>query len=158
MMPSMPLKVSDMNQKPIIKLKNTEITKIYTDIDSEIIHDYSCEYSEIFSKIEFTFSNGYVFKAELEEVDFSTFVSFFYGKDYSTVSEFDFCDQFVENFYIKTDSKAHRVNTYCVHARILGTEPLDHIYQYMVEETPRYDEHHRWIGNNYYYFKEYISS
>lgn len=147
-----------MNQTPIIKLKDTEITKIYTDIDSEIVHDYSCDYSEIFSIIEFTFSNGDVFKAELGDIDFSTFVSFFYGKDYSTISEFDFCDQFVDKFWIKQDSHPHRINTYYLHARILRADPIDCVYQYMVEETQVYDEHRRWIGNNYRYFKEYIAS
>lgn len=147
-----------MDKAPIIKLKDTEITKIYTDIDSEIIQDYSCEYSKIFSKIEFTFSNGDVFKAELEEVDFSTFVSFFYGKDFSTISELDFCDQFVDKFWIKQDTRPHNVDTYYIHARILCTDPTNGIFQYMVEETKVYDEHHRWIGNNYYYFKEYNAS
>lgn len=147
-----------MNETPIIKLKDTEITKIYTDIDSEIVHDYSCDYSKIFSIIEFTFSNGDVFKAELEDIEFSTFVSFFYGKDYSTISEFDFCDQFVDKFWIKQDSHPHKINTYYLHARILRANPTDCVYQYMVEETQVYDEHRRWIGNNYRYFKEYIAS
>lgn len=148
-----------MDQTTIIKLKDTEITKIYTDVHSEIVHDYSCEYSEIFSNIEFTFSNGDVFKAELGDIEFSTFVSFFYGNDYSDISEFDFCDRFVERFWIKQqNSHSHKRNTYYIHARILRTDPTDGVYQYMFEETPRYDEHRRWIGTDYRYFKEYNAS
>lgn len=138
-----------MNQTPIIKLKDTDIIKIYTDVDSYIVKEYSSEWTETIAKVEFTFSNGNIFIAEIEDISVNAFVYFFYGKDYSNIEYQEFCDEFIENFYIKTDNTPHRGNKYCVHARICGTSPIDHVYQYMVEIIE---------GKKNRYFKEYIAS
>lgn len=106
----------------IIKLKDTDVVKVST-----------FKLLETVSRIEITFSNGDVFSAESTITDFSDFANEFYGNEYPSLDEYEFCDMFVEELNVMRDAEPCSENTYYVHARISCNYPIKHNYQYKVE-------------------------
>ena len=87
----------------IINLSDGQITKIITDSTYEESPDYYGINITLFSAIDIYFkydgeNNGYWrFYVYARDVELSTFLDFFYGKDFSNVKFADFCHDLVNH-------------------------------------------------------------
>lgn len=87
--------------KTIIELKDTKLIEIGTE---QHIYDNDCSgsYHEryIISTISFGFEDGSYFEATLSKIDLARFLDFFYQKDFSRTTKYEFLCEFICQPYV----------------------------------------------------------